>query len=85
MHYISYDIGPDDIITAVGGEWELFALEEERRSESRQRHGVLYLWEFIAGLATREVYRELLVRVRRGDEVRFPFAVTGPTSFARCR
>ena len=76
MHYISYDIGPDDIITAVGGEWELFALENG--APDLVSVTGCYLWEFIAGLATREVYRELLVRVRRGDEVRFPFRCDGP-------
>jgi hypothetical protein len=76
MQYISYDIGPDDIITAVGGEWQIFALENA--APTLVDVTGCSLWEFVSGLATREAYRELLVRVRGGQEVRFPFRCDGP-------
>jgi hypothetical protein len=43
--------------------------------------GVLHhpVWEFIADLSTRHIYRELLQRVRAGRPVRFQFRCDSPT------
>jgi hypothetical protein len=76
MQFISYDIGADDIITAVGGEWQIFALENA--APSLVDVTGCSLWGFVSGLPTRQAYRELLVRVRGGHEVRFPFRCDGP-------
>jgi hypothetical protein len=65
-----YDIDDADMVTAVGGGWERFAVENGVPALSVVGTP---LWQHIEGLTTRQVYRELLERVRAGDALEFPF------------
>lgn len=76
MHFISYDVGPDDVITGFGGEWIDFALDNGAPSLADVVG--CSLWDFISGMATREAYRDILGRVRRGQEIHFPFRCDSP-------
>ena len=75
---VTYEIGPDDVIVSVGGNWNAFATANDTASLCS---GVVgrSLWDFVDGMTTRQVYRDLLARVRTGLVVRFPFRCDSPT------
>src|SRR3954471_1892229 len=71
MRFVSYEVTADDTVSATGGDWAAFALENGA-PELVDVKGVP-LFDFIAGAGIRQVYRELLARVRDGQRVAFPF------------
>ena len=75
---VTYDIGPDDVIVSVGGNWNAFAVANDSGSLCA---GVVGrpIWDFLDGLTPREVYRDLFARVRQGKTVHFPFRCDSPT------
>jgi hypothetical protein len=77
---VVYDIDADDVITHTGGEWVEFALANDAPELA---HGAVgrSMWDFIAGPVTRQIYRDLLMRVRSGEEVAFTFRCDAPTVF----
>lgn len=69
---VTYEIGHDDVIVSVGGAWNDFATANQTPALSS---GVVgrSLWDFLSGPTPRQVYRDLLTRVRQGHRVQFPF------------
>jgi hypothetical protein len=77
---VVYEIDSHDVITQTGGEWVEFALANEAPELA---HGVVgrSMWDFIAGPVTRQIYREMLVRVRGGEVIAFTFRCDAPSIF----
>ena len=75
---VTYEIGPGDLIVSIGGNWNAFATANDTASLCS---GVVgrSVWDFVDGMTTRAVYRDLLARVRTGHVVRFPFRCDSPT------
>ncbi len=78
MDTVCYAVDSHDRVISIGGKWATFARVNDA---PHLAEGVLgrSLWEFIDGGVTRQVYRDLLVRVRQGVVVRFPFRCDSPT------
>lgn len=73
---VTYRIDRRDVLTAVNDAWAPFA----RSNEAPQLTDVLgqSLWDHVSDDTTRQVYRDLLVRVRNGHEVAFAYRCDAP-------
>jgi hypothetical protein len=76
---IRYRVNDRDELVFVNEAWAPFA--RASGDERTAAHGVLGrpLWEFIADPSTRQLYRDILARVRAGVPVRFTFRCDSPT------
>jgi hypothetical protein len=78
MEVVSYWIEGHDEITWVSDSWAVFAMSND--APSLTEHVVGHsLWEFVSDGATRQVYRDLLVRVRDGRTVTFSYRCDSPS------
>ncbi len=74
-----YVIDEKDTITSVSDSWDAFACDNSAPELVRDRVVGAPLWDFIAGSATREVYRRLLEQVRTHDiPLLIPFRCDSP-------
>lgn len=73
---LTYRVDRGDVITEVDEAWAPFA----RANQAPQLENVLgqSLWDHVADDTTRQVYRDLLSRVRSGHEVSFPYRCDAP-------
>ncbi len=75
---ITYRIDSQDRIVQVEGDWDRFALEN--KGEALHSSHILNkpLWDFIQDPTTRELYRQIIARIRAGHIARFEFRCDSP-------
>ncbi len=75
---IVYRINDRDEITFVSESWDRFA--DQNAGDAVLSARVLHhsLWDFIADATTRELYRQVLVRIRAGTHLSFTFRCDSP-------
>jgi hypothetical protein len=78
LHRVIYRLNDRDEICFVNQDYDEFALSNG--SPTIISDAVLNqpLWDFIAGDTTRELYREVVKRVRQGNAVQFQFRCDSP-------
>jgi hypothetical protein len=74
---VVYEIGPDDILRSVGGDWASFA-RANGAPELLDNIVGRSLWDFVAGVTTRDVYGRLIERARAGRELSFHLRCDSP-------
>lgn len=77
MDLISYHIDGHDEITAVSDSWTAFARSNGGADLADQVVGHS-MWQFVCDDTTRQVYRDLLARVRDGRTVTFSYRCDSP-------
>lgn len=78
MELVSYQIEAHDDITCVSDSWTVFAISND--APNLTEHVVGHsLWEFVSDGTTRQVYRDLLARVRGGRTVTFSYRCDSPS------
>lgn len=75
---LTYQINSADCITSVSGSWDLFAAANGGGTRATNVVGHS-LWDFVVHNATRQVYRDLITRVRGGRPVTFSYRCDSPT------
>jgi hypothetical protein len=75
---MTYRVGPDDALVWVSPEWDRFALANGGEAAVAARVLCRPLWDFVAGLTTRDVYRRVLRRARARHPVRFTARCDSP-------
>ncbi len=75
---IIYRVNDQDEIVYVNEQWDRFAVANagEAAASSQVLHRPL--WDFISDLTTRELYRQVLKRIRDSSSVRFTFRCDSP-------
>jgi hypothetical protein len=73
-----YFLNQADELIFVDANWQRSALANDAPDLLPERVLRRPLWDFIADMVTRELYRKVLVRVRSGHVVQFPFRCDGP-------
>jgi hypothetical protein len=76
---IRYWINSQDQITRVNEAWQTFAAENGGVGLVGEQTIGRSLWDFIADPTTRQLYRQLLARVRRGQPAQFLLRCDSPT------
>lgn len=76
---IKYSINAADEIVEVGGEWDIFAVENDSPPELFSG-SILHrsFWDFVSGDALRHVYRRIMEQVRAGKTMDFSFRCDSP-------
>jgi len=74
---MSYVIDRSDTIVEVGPTWAAFAHDNGGQQFAESTLG-RSLWDFVSGPTPRQVYRDLLARVRQGHVARFAFRCDAP-------
>lgn len=76
---IIYRVNDQDEIVFVNEEWDRFAADNagEAVTSSQVLHHPL--WDFIIDSTTRELYRQVLKRIRDGRSLRFTFRCDSPS------
>ena len=69
---VCYTIDASDIVTEVGGAWSRCAIEGNAAELVAGALG-RPLWDFISDSTTRQIYHDLLERVRVGRQAEFPY------------
>ena len=77
---VVFSIDRHDHIVEVNNAWTTFALANDAPELVRGRVLRRSFWDFIADGTTRQLYGDLLLRVRRGMPVQFPFRCDSPTA-----
>ena len=77
MVNIRYRIDGRDLIAGVSESWAPFALANGAIDLAQPLVG-RSIWDFLSGVTTREIYRELFARVRHGRTVTFPYRCDSP-------
>lgn len=75
---VVYRVDAQARIVFVNGEWDRFALANDGGEVASDRVLGRRLWDFIADVNTREIYRHALDRARAGRPVRFTFRCDSP-------
>lgn len=75
---IIYRVNDQDDLVFVSREWDRFAADNSGDLVTSQRVLNRPLWDFITDENTRELYRQVLKRVREGSLVRFTFRCDSP-------
>lgn len=73
-----YDIDDSDRLVAVNDTWTSFAVANDAPELSAPGILGLRLWDAITDPSTRELYRTLLDRVRRGEVLDYTYRCDGP-------
>jgi len=76
---MQYQIDAADRITFVGGDWDRFAQDNGGVGLEADKVLGCFLWDFIKDPTTREVYRSLVARARKGHRVRCELRCDGPS------
>lgn len=74
-----YRIDDQDDIVFVDEEWDRFARANAGENVTSCQVLQRSLWDFIVDSTTRELYRQILKRVREGHSIRFKFRCDSPT------
>ena len=77
---VVFSIDRHDQIVAVNDTWTTFALANDAPDLVNERVLQRSIWDFIVDTTTRQLYGDLLLRVRRGIPARFPFRCDSPTA-----
>jgi FixJ family two-component response regulator len=77
---VTFTIDRHDAIVDVNDSWTTFALANDAPELVRDRVLERSLWDFIVDPTTRQLYGDVLLRVRRGTPARFPFRCDSPTA-----
>ena len=77
---VMFSIDRHDEIVEVNDAWTTFALANDAPELVHERVLQRSLWDFIADATTRQLYGDLLLRVRRGTPARFSFRCDSPTA-----
>jgi hypothetical protein len=75
---VVYRVNARDELTFLNAEWGRFAAANGGDALTPERVLGRPLWGFVADLATGQLYRDLLARVRAGRPARFPFRCDSP-------
>lgn len=75
---IVYRVDDRDQIVFVNDEWDRFALANSGAAVTSSFVLHRPLWDFIADIATQELYRQVLRRSREGHSLRFTFRCDSP-------
>jgi hypothetical protein len=77
MERITYSIDQSDVITGVADDWVSFA---QANAAAHLIDDVVgrSLWDFVSGVTTRHVYRELLAHIRAGRTITFGYRCDSP-------
>ncbi|MDX6769184.1 MAG: hypothetical protein SF051_06600 [Elusimicrobiota bacterium] len=75
---VVYHVDARDELVFVNPQWDRFASEND--GQAFLSHLVLGrpLWDFIADITTRQLYRDMLARVRAGRALTFPLRCDSP-------
>ncbi len=76
---ITYRVNAQDEIYYVSSSYDEFALEND--GAAFLSNNILHrpLWEFVTDATIKLLYGDMMQRVRRGHEMRFPFRCDSPT------
>jgi hypothetical protein len=78
MEPVSYQIDSHDDVRSVSDSWTVFAVSNG--ASHLAAHVVGHsLWEFVSDVTTRQVYLDLLARVRGGRTVTFSYRCDSPS------
>ena len=77
---VVFSVDRHDDIVAVNDTWTTFALANDAPELVHERVLQRSIWDFIVDGTTRQLYGDLLLRVRRGMPARFPFRCDSPTA-----
>jgi FixJ family two-component response regulator len=77
---VVFSIDRHDAIVEVNDAWTTFALANDAPELIHERVLQRSFWDFIVDATTRQLYGDLLLRVRRGMPVQFPFRCDSPTA-----
>jgi hypothetical protein len=75
---IIYRIDAQDFLCSVSDSWSEFARANFGQDVLPDKVIGVHLWDFIADGTSRELYRRLVARARRGDVVRFSYRCDAP-------
>jgi hypothetical protein len=78
MEPVSYQIDSHDDVRRVSDSWAAFAVANGAPHLAADVVGHS-LWEFVSDVTTRQVYQDLLVRVRGGRTVTFSYRCDSPS------
>lgn len=76
---IRYTIDAGDNIKSVSESWYRFALGNQGDQLSDENVLGRSLWDFISDTPTRDIYKQMLARVRQGRLTEFTFRCDGPS------
>ena len=74
-----YRINHRDEIVFVNDEWDSFAVANAGEAVTSAQVLQRPIWSFISDQTTRELYRQMLTRVRGGSSLQFSFRCDSPT------
>lgn len=77
---VVFSIDRHDKIVDVNDAWTTFALANDAPELVHERVLQRSFWDFIVDATTRQLYGDLLLRVRRGTPVHFPFRCDSTTA-----
>ena len=76
---LTYSLDHRDRIVRVSEAWTRFALENDAPELAAEQVLQRPLWDFLEDLPTRQIYTDLIARVREGRTVRFSLRCDSPT------
>ncbi len=76
---IIYRVNDQDEIVFVNEEWDQFAAANAGEAVTASQVLQRRLWDFISDSTTRELYRQVLRRIRDGRSLRFTFRCDSPS------
>lgn len=76
---ITYRLDAHDTIVAVSESWNAFARANAGEGVTAQAVVGRPLWDFVSDPTTREIYRQVLAKIRGGATVQFTLRCDGPT------
>jgi hypothetical protein len=73
-----YRIDRQDVIVFVDSDWDRFALSNGGEDTLSTQVLGRQIWDFVIDATIRQLYRQLLQRIREGRELRFAFRCDSP-------
>lgn len=78
LERIIYRTNGDDLIVFVDDSWDQFAISNEAPELEAVKVIGRSLWDFVSDELTRDIYRQLLLDVRKGRSLTFDFRCDSP-------
>ena len=75
---VAYEIDARDRIVYVNDAWNHFAHANDGAELARDEVLNRSLWDFVSDPTTRELYRQVITRIRAGYEIKFNFRCDSP-------
>lgn len=76
---ITYRLDASDAIVAVSETWDPFARANAGEQVTARAVVGRPLWDFVTDVTTREIYRQVLAKIRSGGTAQFTFRCDSPT------